>query len=85
VVDEHGWFLGWIRQARQARGWTQLQLALRLGYRSEEIVRSVERGRRRVTARFALRAADAFGITQDKRERFVQAARGLAQVGEMDQ
>jgi predicted ATPase len=68
---------GWLRRARQARGWTQLQLALNLGYQSEEIVRSVEAGRRTVTPRFAARLAEALEISPDRRVEFSEAVRGL--------
>jgi predicted ATPase len=68
----------WIRDVRLARGWTQGQLAARLGNTAAESVRSVEGGRRGPTRAFATRLAAALDIPPARRTDFVAALTGLA-------
>ncbi|MEU3598912.1 helix-turn-helix transcriptional regulator [Streptomyces sp. NPDC006798] len=65
-----------LRALRDERGWTQDDLADRMGYSGTHIS-AIETGRRSPTARFAASADKAFG-TGDKLERQGQAVRNSA-------
>lgn len=53
-----------IRELRQARGWTQLELANRLGV-TPATVYNWERGKYEPTASMFRRIAQAFGVSMD--------------------
>lgn len=54
-----------VRAARQARGWTQEELAHRTGLASVQISR-IERGRREVRITTLVRLRDALGVSADE-------------------
>jgi len=51
-----------VRRLREARGWTQAEIASRADGMSERLYRLVESGRTNVTASTMTRLADAFGV-----------------------
>lgn len=54
-----------VRLLRTRRGWTQDQLAERMGHKSPQAVWSTEVGRRRVTVTDLVEFATAFGVTPE--------------------
>ncbi|MYX67344.1 helix-turn-helix protein [Streptomyces sp. KhCrAH-43] len=55
-----------VRLLRTRRGWTQDQLADRMGHKSPQVVWSTEVGRRRITVNDLVEYAAAFGVTPER-------------------
>ncbi len=67
----------WLKRRRRGLGWSQKQLAERLGY-SWETVRKVEADEVRASQQFAQRLVEALEIQPDEREAFLRFARDQA-------
>jgi transcriptional regulator with XRE-family HTH domain len=63
-TDHRRWNVKTIRQLRQERGWTQLELAYRLGV-TPLTVQNWEHGRYEPTASKLRKIAETFGISMD--------------------
>src|SRR3954462_8116540 len=69
----------WLKLRRRSLGWTQAQLGEKIGY-AGETVRKVEADEFRPSRELAERLAEALGIAQAERDRFVRFARDEAGV-----
>lgn len=55
-----------LRCLRKVRGWTQHELAQRLGYSSHTYLSEVERGRKEPSLDLVISVADLFAVTTDQ-------------------
>lgn len=68
-----------VRELRERRGWTQAQLAEKVGYSSSAGVNEVEQGRANASAERLVRLADAFGVSVGDLLELEPEPRGRAQ------
>jgi transcriptional regulator with XRE-family HTH domain len=54
-----------IRAARKQKGWSQVELALRIGHTGRQRMSSIERGLRKATVEEIVRLAVALDVTSD--------------------